>query len=400
MPNAQETMAPGDRNRRLVHDLTVDVAIVGGGITGVTTARLLKQAGLTVAVLESRRLGEGETVRTSAPLTEVPDLHLERWIGLAGEERARLAVNGQRRAIERVKAFVKELKIDCQLQSVPAYLFAETADDGLTVEQEAMAARKLRLDATLVDEIPVPFPVDRALRVTDQAQFHPREYLLGLARDIDGQGSHLFERTHVLDIDEGGPCRVTTEMGTVSARHVVLATNVPVSTKLDVHGKVASFRSYALGVEMPLAEPIGLLWDTGRPGHVLRSHTVDGRTYLVVADGDHRLGHGVDPGMPLRMLEDYVASHFHRDVAPTDLRWSGHVVESADGLPLVGPTSPSERVFIATGYGSNGIVNGTLAAMVLADQLQGGRANPWGELFDPARFSRHQTVEFEEEDED
>jgi glycine/D-amino acid oxidase-like deaminating enzyme len=402
MPNAMERVAPGDRNRRLVHDITVDVGIVGGGITGVTAARLLKQAGLTVAVLESRRLGEGETERTSAPLTEVPDLRLERWIGLVGEARARLAVAGQRRAIEQVKAFVRDLRIDCQLEAVPAYLFAETNDDVARVELEAMAARKLRLDATLVNDVPLPFPVARALRVEDQAQFHPREYLLGLARDIDGQGSHVFERTHVLDVDEGGPCRVMTEMGTVSARHVVLATNVPVSTKLDVHAKVVTYRSFALGVPMPLHQPIGLLWDTAEPSHALRSHSLDGKTYLVVSGQDpHRMGHGGDPRLALRMLEDYVSRHFDHEVTPADFRWSGHVVEAADGLPLVGPTSASERVFIATGYGGNGIVNGTLAALVLADQIQGGRSNPWGQLFAPARFNAPSlvggTIEFEDQ---
>jgi glycine/D-amino acid oxidase-like deaminating enzyme len=82
-----------------------------------------------------------------------------------------------------------------------------------------------------------------------------------------------------------------------------------------------------------------------------------------------------------------VASHFDHERTPTDFRWSGHVVESADGLPLVGPTSASERVFIATGYGGNGIVNGTLAAMVLAEQIQGNRANPWGQLFAPSRLN-------------
>jgi len=380
-----------DRNRRLVHDVTVDVAIVGGGITGVTAAHLLKQAGLTVAVLESRLLGEGETARTSAHLTEVADMQLERLLGRLGEDRARLAVSGQRHAMECVKALVNELNIYCQLQTVPAYLFAETDEDEPLVEREAMAARRLRLGVKLVDEIPLPFPIARALRVEDQAQLHPLAYLLGLARGIDGQGSYVFEHTHVLDIDEGGPCRVTTEMGTVSARHIVLATNLPVSTKLDVHDKVTSYRTHALGLAMPLPDPIGLLWDTGEPRHFMRSHSDDGNTYLVIGSEAPQMG---DRRPPLRMLEDYVALHFGHEVSPADLRWSGTCVESLDGLPLVGPTSSSERVFIATGYGGNGVTYGTLAAMILADEIQGRPANPWRELFDPRRFSAPSADDF------
>ncbi|MBC8133893.1 MAG: FAD-binding oxidoreductase, partial [Deltaproteobacteria bacterium] len=217
MPNYTNSVwsetAPAHGHQSLASDVTVDVAIVGAGITGVTAARLLKDAGLKVALIDSRRVGKGETSKTTAHLTEVLDTRLHQLIADFGEDGARLAARGQRAAIERIATFVKERTIDCQFQRVSGYLYAETEDGAKIVEQEESAARRLGLSVVKVNQVPLPFPVARAVRFDDQAQFHPRVYLLALAEGIDGDGSHIFEQTHVIDVEEGGGdelCRVTT----------------------------------------------------------------------------------------------------------------------------------------------------------------------------------------------
>ncbi|MDB4983803.1 MAG: dependent oxidoreductase, partial [Myxococcales bacterium] len=190
--------------------LDVDVAIVGAGITGVTAARLLDDAGFSVALVDARRVGSGETKHTTAHLTEVLDGRLGELVSDFGEEGARLALRGQRAAIERIAAYVADLRLDCGFNRVPGYLVAETAEEARTLEAEAGLAKKLGLDARLVDETPLPFPVARALRFADQAQFHPRAYLTGLLAGLDGGGCRVFETTAVQEIVDGTPCRVKT----------------------------------------------------------------------------------------------------------------------------------------------------------------------------------------------
>jgi glycine/D-amino acid oxidase-like deaminating enzyme/nitrite reductase/ring-hydroxylating ferredoxin subunit len=389
MPNYTNSvwseMTPPSPYRKLGGDVSVDVAIIGGGITGVTAARLLKRAGRSVALVESRRVGKGETSKTTAHLTQVLDTRTQTLISRFGVDGADLAMQGQRLALERIESFVDLLKIDCQFERVDGYLYAETAEGIKTVEAEEEAARRLGLSVTLMNEVPLPFPVARGLQFPEQAQLHPRAYLLALTEGIDGGGSYVFEQTDVLDVEEGEPCRVITDSGVISALDVIVAAHVPISTKLAVHTKLAAYRTYVVGIAMPLPHPIGLFWDTADPYHYIRSAVVDGTSYLIVGGEDHKVGVSDDTTLPFKRLEEYVGRHFARPVAPTDFRWSGQIIEPADGLPYIGRTSTSGHVYIATGYSGNGITNGTLAALILTDQIQ-QIPNPWSELFDVNRF--------------
>jgi glycine/D-amino acid oxidase-like deaminating enzyme/nitrite reductase/ring-hydroxylating ferredoxin subunit len=366
-------------------DLSVDVAIVGGGITGVTAALLLKRAGLRVAVLESRRIGSGETNKSTAHLTEVLDLRFRKLVSRFGVEGARLAVRGQEAAITRIRSFVDELGIDCDLQARPGYLFAVTDAEVRELDEEHQAASRIGLPHTVEAAAPLPFAVKRALRFEAQAQFHPRAYLEALAAAIPGDGSHVFEMTHVQDVTDGEPCRVETDRGVVTAREVIVASGVPVINRFLIHLKLAAYRSYAVAVANPAAAPNGLFWDLADPYHYVRTQVVGGVPYLIVGGEDHKVGERDDTTAAFDRLEAYVHAHFGRAPAATDYRWSGQIIQSADGLPYVGRNSLSKHVFVATGFAGNGITGGTLAALVLTDQIRHA-ANPWTELLDATRI--------------
>ncbi|HET6281248.1 MAG TPA: FAD-binding oxidoreductase, partial [Polyangia bacterium] len=266
MPNYTNSVwsetAPAKPYAKLEGNISVDVAIVGAGITGVTAARLLKRAGKTVALVDSRRIGKGETSKTTAHLTEALDTRYHTLISRFGEDRARMAAHGQRVAIDQIAAFIDELGISCGFTRVPGYLYSETAAGAAEVEVEAEATARLRMRAALATDVPLPFAVKRALRFEDQAQFHPRAYLLGLAEGLAGDGSHIFEQTHVIDVDEGDGARVITDNGVISARSVIVAAHVPISNKLFVHTKIAAYRTYVVGVARMGVDAPGLFWDT------------------------------------------------------------------------------------------------------------------------------------------
>src|SRR4051794_8655614 len=253
-------------------DMEVDVAIVGAGITGITAAYLLAGAGLRVAVAEARRVGSGETKRTTAHLTEVIDLRFRRLRSRFGVGGGRLAIEGHRAAIERIAANVGELGRDCELTRVDGYLVAESPEEADELEGEAAAAREMGLSPTLVDAAPLLPHAVRALRLGQQAQVNPRLYLDGLAEKVEERGGRIFETTAVRDIEDGERCRVVTDHGTITARDVIVASNVPISNLVALHLKLAAYRSYAIAVRQQAPVPPGLVWDMKDPYHYIRGH--------------------------------------------------------------------------------------------------------------------------------
>jgi glycine/D-amino acid oxidase-like deaminating enzyme/nitrite reductase/ring-hydroxylating ferredoxin subunit len=390
MPNYTNSLwseaVPSTTYAPLSGNLTVDVAVVGAGITGVTAARLLQSAGRKVAVVEARRVGKGETGKTTAHLTEALDTRYHTLISRFGMDGARLAAEGQRLAIEQIATFARDLQIPCDFRRVPGYLYAEKRGELAELEAEAHAVEKLGLTAALTDDVPLPFPVARGLRFENQATLHPRVYLQALVEAATRDGVRLFEETQVVGIEESGSlCRVNTDRGVIMARDVVVAAHVPISNRFLLHGKLAAYRTYAVAFEQPAPGADALFWDLGDPYHYTRSQKIGDRNYVVVGGDDHKVGEDEDTAVPFIHLENYVREKFGRDVAATDYRWSGQIIVPVDGLPLVGRNSVSTHTYVASGYSGNGITNGTLAAMVLSDQIVLGKSR-FTELLDPTRI--------------
>jgi glycine/D-amino acid oxidase-like deaminating enzyme/nitrite reductase/ring-hydroxylating ferredoxin subunit len=372
------------RHPRLQGEVRADVAVVGGGITGVTAACLLKRAGKKVALIEARRVGKGETGKTTAHLTVAIDARYQNLISKFGEDGASAVHDSQRDAIDRIEAFVRELAISCDFERLPGYLYTERPEHAEMIEGEAEACRKLGVAAGLTSDVPLPFPVLRAMRFEHQGQFQPRRYLLALAATIPGAGCEIYEDSHVLEVDEGEPCRVKTADGVVVADHVLVAANVPISNRFFLHTKIAAYRSYVLGALLDGAGPPGLFWDTEDPYHYLRTQRlVEGGHVLIAGGEDHKVGQEDDTAAPFARLEEYLHARFGH--LPVEYRWSGQIIEPVDGLPYIGRNSLSSRVFVATGYAGQGMTSGTLAAMIVSDLVL-GFDNPYSELYDATRI--------------
>ncbi|HEU4409784.1 MAG TPA: FAD-dependent oxidoreductase [Polyangiaceae bacterium] len=368
----------------LTADLHVDVAVVGAGITGLTAALLLAREGRSVALLEAKRAGELDTGKTTSHITELLDTRYYQLISDFGEEGARLAAESQRAAIERIAGFIKEESIECAFQRAPGYLYAEKGGDGAEIERELAALRRLGLAAGPAESTPLPFAVERALRLENQAHFHPRRYLGPLADAFTRHGGHLYEGTRVVEYEDGEPCRLTTEGGqVVTAGRVLTCTYSPTSTRFALHTRVAAYRTYVVALRADAA-PEGLFWDNADPYHYTRREPLDGGGYLLIVGGeDHKTGTEKDTAGCFERLEDYAHSRFGPLLVA--YRWSGQILETVDGLPYVGLAPHSRHSYVATGYSGNGITHGTMAGMLLAD-LALGRDNPWASLYAPSRL--------------
>jgi len=366
----------------LTGDIEVDVAIVGGGITGITAALLLKNAGQRVAVVELDRIGLGETGNTTAHITEAIDSRYQLLIRDFGESGARLAAESSREAMELIGSLVSKHGIECSFERVPGYLYTEHEQDVKKIDQEFQSALKLGIDVKQTTSVPLPFPVLSAVVFRNQAQFHPRRYLLHLAGMLTGGGSHVFENSRAIDVQDGSPCVVKTEQGTIRARSVIVSAHVPVNDLVFIHTKIAAYRSYAIAA--PFEKPLpGLFWDTDDPYHYIRTQTIDGKQFVMVGGEDHKTGQNDDSHSSYERLIEYARSRF--GVSQVSHRWSGQIIEPVDGLPYIGRNSLQKNVFIATGYGGQGMTMGTVAAMVLAD-LATEKSNRYAELYDATRI--------------
>ncbi len=380
----------------LKSDLAVDVAIVGGGITGLTAATLLRRAGRSVAVIEAGRVAEGVSGFTTAHLTEALDRSYEDLIKDFGEGGTRLAAASGRAALSQIAALVREEGIDCDFTRLPAFQYTEDPKLLPQFEVERKAAARVGVKVSLTHNVPLPFTVAGALRFDRQAQFHPRRYLLPLALAIPGGGSHVFEQTRVVSIEDGTPCRVVTETATVVARDVIVATHAPFDNLL-VQTKIANYRSYVLALRLkPAVEPpVGLFWDTEDPYHYIRSQTTDKGAVLLVGGEDHKTGQDEDTTERFEALLEFASRRFK--VESVAYRWSAQVIEPVDGLPYIGRELNSKHVYVATGYSGTGMTLGTLAGMINTDLIL-GRQNPYQELYDPNRFKpRASIVDFVKE---
>ena len=370
----------------LADGLDVDVAVVGGGIAGLTAALLLKRAGKSVAVLESKRILHGATGYTTAKVTAAHSLSYTTIERNFGQEGARVYAEANQAALDFVARLVEEESIDCDFERKANYVYAERQDERTTIEQEVEAARRAGLAAEFVEETPLPYPVACAFRLDNQAQFHPRKYLLPLAAAVDGEGSRVLELTRVDDVRGGGPVRVVTNRGSVTARDAILATQLPILDRGFFFAKAHPDRSYAVACRIsPGQDPDGMYINVGTPTRSVRTAQDERGALLLLGGEGHKPGADPDTEARYRALEEFGRRHWQASEFP--YRWSTQDYSPVDGVPYVGRlTRRSDHVYVATGFKKWGMTNGTAAALILADRIL-GRPNRWAELFDSKRLN-------------
>lgn len=370
----------------LTHDIDVDVAVVGGGIAGICSAWELVRAGRSVALLEVDRIAEGVTGYTTAKLSSLHSFIYAQIRKSFGVEAARLYAQSQQGAVERVARVAAELDIDCNLEWVPGFAYVESSDELDQVRAEVDAAGEAGLHASFVADTGLPFPVAGAVRVEDQAQFHPRKYLLGLAVDLARHGGRIFERTRVVELDEGEPCRITTENGaTVTARDVVVATHYPIFDRALMFARLKPRRELVIAAEIPAHRDPGGIYIT--PEQSTRSVRTapyrDGQRLLIITGEKFTPGTG-DVTERFERLVGWTQERF--DGAEVAYRWATQDNNTTDRLPYIGPFhAGAKNVYVATGFGGWGMSTGVMSGQLLA-ALMTGEQPPWAKVYDPRRL--------------
>jgi glycine/D-amino acid oxidase-like deaminating enzyme/nitrite reductase/ring-hydroxylating ferredoxin subunit len=366
----------------LADEVNADVAIVGGGIVGVTAARILKDRGLKVALVEARRVGEEVTGKSTAKITSQHNIKYTVIERKFGQDCAQFYADANETGLRTIVELAERHGIACDLERRPAFTYTKDERHVGELEKEVELAALLGLPASRTSDTGLPFAVLAAMRWDDQAQFHPTKYVKGLAATLPGDGCAVFEESRVVDWSSD---RIGTDTGSVRARHIVMATHLPL-------GQIGLFYAenypHMHPVMMGRAErarvPEGMYISAETPRHSLRGHRdPDGQDWMIFTGPSYKHGHVDDERASFAEIERFAAEHF--GVRP-EHRWTNEDYTPMDHAPFVGWSSSSPGAFlVATGFDAWGITTGTAAAILLADII-GDRENPWLDLFDARRI--------------
>ena len=372
--------------------LTADTVIVGSGIAGLSAAYELATAGQKVIVVDRGAIAGGMTSRTTAHLAPICDDGLSNLIDLRDEELAKLFQQSQEAAVDRIEAIVGELDIECAFRRLDGFLFPaegmKRQEAKEQLDKEFEAARKVGAVVEHAQGLPFAgFKTAPALRYPRQGTFHPLRYLQALTRAIVDNGGQVFAYSPVIRIDSSSQdVSVHTEDGAcITANHAIVATNSPINKRVELHSKMAPYRTYAMAFAIEHDTlPDALYWDIADPYHYVRLHPGSGKSdYLIAGGEDHKSGEANDGAERFAKLEGWI-----RKLVPAlgkeAHRWSGQVMATLDHCGYIGRDPDDERVFVATGDSGQGITHGALAGLLIKNLIISG-SSPWESVYDPSR---------------
>lgn len=371
------------RRAPLARDADCDVAVIGAGITGLTTALLAAQEGLSVCVVDRGEVAFGTSGHTTGKVTSQHGLIYAR-LRARSREAARIYASAMEAARERVTTLADG--INCDLTTAPALVYASGADERAQLEAEARAARDAGLPMTVQEHTGLPFATEGALRLEGQQHLHPVRYLLGLADKVESHGGHIHTDTTATGVDEESDgCRVHTDRGVIRARYVVVATLLPFLDRGLHFARTSPSRAHVVTARVRDGLPDGMWQGASGQGLSLRRVSFDNEDLLMALGQSHRTGEAGETAHHTHVAS-YVAEHW--PVEGFVHRWSAQDFMPDDGVPYIGPIGPrSRRVHVATGLKKWGLTGGTLAGMLITEALV-GRPHPWSDFFSARRPPR------------
>ena len=360
-----------------------DVLIVGGGITGLTTALLLQSHGKKCILAEAHNIGFGTTGGTTAHLNTILDNSYDFIESDFGKEGAKMVASATREAIDLVEGLSTQYGIDCDFHYEPGYLYATDAKEEEHLEKIYEATVRAGVVTDWVSRIPIPVSFTKACRFEFQARIHSGNYLSGLAAAFEKEGGVLLRQCVVNSVEKQQHFLAETSLGQIKAEKIVYATHIPPGINI-LHFRCAPYRSYAQAFTLKSGDyPQGLTYDLKDPYNYYRIQNINGQDYIIAGGFDHKTGHEQNTEEIFKKQESFLQGIF--DIDRIDYRWSSQYFTSADGLPYIGLLPGHDNIYVGTGYSGNGITLGSLAAKIICDLIHNG-SNKYEDLFKPSRI--------------
>lgn len=367
-------------------DTVYDVAVVGGGITGIVAAYYLQRQGKSVVLVEQNKIVEWTTGGTTAKLSSQHYLIYDYLVSHQGEDIARAFGKANQDGIDAIEALSTDLGIDCEFARRPAFVFSQQDEKLDDMKREVEAAKLVGLPATFETEIDLPFEITGAVKFADQAQFHPRKFLLGIIDRIVADGAVVYENTKAEDIRLGDTPTLVTDHGEISAKKIIQASGKPFW-----HGEVFDDfmwekMSYALGVTLKSGEyPKSMYITTDTPMRTIRTAEYEGKPMMIFGGESHEFDEAsFDPDAAWSNLITDV--HKRYDVEKVAFRWLASDFMPYDRMPFIGTMPDADDVYAITGYRAWGLAWAMSAADAVVSAIT-GQPKEWVKPFSTARLA-------------
>lgn len=371
----------------LNNNTSADIAIIGGGVTGISTAHILAQQGMKVVVLESMKVGGGTTSHSTGNLYFTVDKNLSQFHNKYDSGIIKKIVSSRSAALNQMEEWINEYNLDCDFKRQAWTLYSAGKENNHLLEKEYTYAKDAGVEVNWINFPDLPVPVSRALEVKEQAQINPMRYVQELAKNAQTENLSIYENSTVLNVDEKKEQVVLeTSGGTITANYAVHATHTPKGINI-LQTVLGPYREY--GIACPAGDikfPEGIFWGYHEEGKKFSSRLYErnGQRYVIVVGEPHKVGQSDDNIKAIRNLEAFAEKHY--GLTEVAFRWGGQHYRPADLLPYIGRESKSSNVFVATGYSTDGLVYGTLAGMIIAGEIK-GTPNEWADIYNAHRFT-------------
>ena len=374
----------------LSEEITVNFAIMGGGISGALQAWHLSQKGATVALVDRRHLGMGSTCASTALLQYDIDKSLHELIEIVVEEKAVRAYEMTLDALLGLEKIAKNLKIENEFERCSSVYLARCKKDISFLEKECRIREKYGYEVELWDaekfETHFPFSVPSALYTKPAARVDPYRLTHGLLQDALKRGVKIFDKTDVENIEyrKNGVTLHTSQGFNINAKKLVIACGYESVKYIPFQiGLLTS--TYALTSEPIRKKEIWfencLFWDTGNP-YIYGRITADNR--IIFGGGDESFYNPKRRDKLLKRKTGELTARFENMFPDlpfeVDYSWAGTFIETDDGLPFIGAIKQIPHTFFALGYGGNGITFSQIAVEILCDLLM-GKKNKDAEIY-------------------
>lgn len=373
----------------LKEDISTDICIIGAGMFGLTTGYYLTKAGKKVTILEREdSIGLKTSGNTTAKITSQHGLFYDYLLKDFDEKFAKKYLKANEQAIKNIKEIIDSNNIDCDFEWQDNYIYTTKNEEVHQIEEEFKALKSLGFKTELLHETPLPFEIRTAIKFPNQAQFHPRKYMLGLASYITNSGNSIYTNTNVLDIAKDGESNgyiIFTKNANITANKVVIATHYPFLSMPGFYfTKMYQSTSYAIAVDTHTDLFDGMYINITAPIYSFRTAMHNGKKILIVAGGDHKTGEAIENDSNYKYLEDEIFKLFPN--SEILFRWNTEDCISLDKIPYIGEFSTiMPNVYVGTGFKKWGMTSSNVAANIVTDMIL-GKSNKYIDIFNSKRF--------------
>ena len=411
-----------EKYNKVEKNIETDICIIGGGITGISTAYYLTKENLKVTVLDMGKIGFQTTGNSTAKITSQHGLFYKYLKDSKGEDFARLYYDANEDAIKNIKKIVEKEKIQCDLECQSAYVLAANREEVQKVKDEVEVVRGFGghaeyLEREDIDKNLLILNPLAAIRFKNQAQFNSYKYTIELAKICKNLGANIYENTKVVDVrDEKDYYYLETEDGyKIKAKYLVITTKYPI---INIPGFyfMKMYQSTSYGISIPVKEKLfdGMYITSTNPKVSLRMAKVDNNIIKDVVDGnienyakqdkenrkrvkekqnskidneyvlivvgaDHKTGEKTDLSNSYKKLENITKQIYPQ--GKVENYWNTEDCITLDKIPYIGKYSNMwENAYVATGFNKWGITTSNIAANIITDMII-GRKNRYEDIF-------------------